>query len=298
MPPKKKKSVGCDFLAIFDHSLNGKTAQRYRAALKGLGEAKEKAGEKKLTGNDENNGGDGAKTAGQAPEPSKKNEDNNTGKANDNDNANRDWTAEEDAKLLELKTASKSTWAQIANELGKPAWEVKKRFKEINKPAEPKDAGADQGGPNAGEDKKDGDDAKKDNNKTKKGNQGGGAGDKDGQTHTGGKKNKGKGKNKGDQQANKDSKPGQEGDGGKAKSKSLSKGKEKVQKADGGDPAFTLTQYTSMHGDEMFSYEELAMLGKLVARDESRDWLRIASRFYDKTGRRVHSDDVRERFEG
>lgn len=32
-------------------------------------------------------------------------------------------------------------------------------------------------------------------------------------------------------------------------------------------------------------------------RDQSQTWLRIASAFFDRTGRRVHPEEIREKFE-
>ena len=55
--------------------------------------------------------------------------------------------------------------------------------------------------------------------------------------------------------------------------------------------------YITLYEDDFFSAVELRLLADLMMRDDARRWLRISSAFFDKTGRRVHPDDVRERFE-
>jgi DUF1680 family protein len=48
--------------------------------------------------------------------------------------------------------------------------------------------------------------------------------------------------------------------------------------------------------DDIFSFGELQCLSELITQDGRQRWLRIASRFADRTGRRVHPEDIREKF--
>lgn len=50
--------------------------------------------------------------------------------------------------------------------------------------------------------------------------------------------------------------------------------------------------------DDLFSFAELQLLSELVAKHHADRWGMVASRFFDKTGRRVHPDDVRDKFMG
>lgn len=66
---------------------------------------------------------------------------------------------------------------------------------------------------------------------------------------------------------------------------------------------FTMREWMMLQEDDMFSFRELQLLSELIAQDarESRDgaysWLRVASLFADRTDRRVHPEDIREKFE-
>jgi len=42
----------------------------------------------------------------------------------------------------------------------------------------------------------------------------------------------------------------------------------------------------------------LVLLAHLLERDEQHKWLRIQSAFYDKTGRRLHPLDIKEKMSG
>ncbi|KXT17895.1 hypothetical protein AC579_5907 [Pseudocercospora musae] len=60
---------------------------------------------------------------------------------------------------------------------------------------------------------------------------------------------------------------------------------------------FTMGQWMTLQEDELFTFQELQLLSHIIMRDPSQSWLRVASSFHDKTGRRVHPDDIREKFE-
>lgn len=60
---------------------------------------------------------------------------------------------------------------------------------------------------------------------------------------------------------------------------------------------FTMEEWTVLQEDEMFTFGELQLLSEIIMKDSGQSWLRVASRFHDKTGRRVHPDDIRDKFE-
>ncbi|KAK6395430.1 hypothetical protein LTR65_000901 [Meristemomyces frigidus] len=215
------------------------------------------------------------------------------------------WTAEEDARLKALKAENKS-WKEIIEEMGRPKHELVARFKEIKDT----DAGEEQ---KDGAGKKGGEGGKKDKNKG-----GGGANDDGGGTKNDGE-GKGKKNKKGDKQqqqtaeekkaaglkiaaekkkekeeaekkaaADDKKKTSQRSSGGKAASAAGS-GK--------GEARFTMGEWMTLQEDSLFSFGELQCLSELIMRDQNQTWLRIAAAFYDKTGRRVHPDDIREKFE-
>ncbi|KAK0250421.1 hypothetical protein LTR91_017778 [Friedmanniomyces endolithicus] len=64
-----------------------------------------------------------------------------------------------------------------------------------------------------------------------------------------------------------------------------------------GEARFTLHEWQTLTEDSLFSLGELQCLSELAMRDQSQNWLRVAAKFYDKTGRRVHPEDIREKFE-
>lgn len=90
------------------------------------------------------------------------------------------------------------------------------------------------------------------------------------------------------------------GNGGDKKSerKTSAKTPSKVpSKTGSGEARFTMGEWMTLQEDDLFSFGELQCLSELIMRDEHQRWLRIASVFADKTGRRVHPDDIREKFE-
>lgn len=50
---------------------------------------------------------------------------------------------------------------------------------------------------------------------------------------------------------------------------------------------------TILYVDENLSVEDLILLTKLEARYEAEKWLRISSRFFDKTGKRFTPEEVK-----
>ncbi|KAK4547269.1 hypothetical protein LTR36_000924 [Oleoguttula mirabilis] len=235
---------------------------------------------------------------------------NGSGNGNGKNNGGKNgdgvtWTAEEDARLKALKAENKS-WKEIIEEMGRPKHELVARFKEIKDT----DAGEEQ---KDGAGKKGGEGGKKDKNKG-----GGGANDDGGGTKNDGE-GKGKKNKKGDKQqqqtaeekkaaglkiaaekkkekeeaekkaaADDKKKTSQRSSGGKAASAAGS-GK--------GEARFTMGEWMTLQEDSLFSFGELQCLSELIMRDQNQTWLRIAAAFYDKTGRRVHPDDIREKFE-
>ncbi|KAK5168347.1 uncharacterized protein LTR77_006917 [Saxophila tyrrhenica] len=97
----------------------------------------------------------------------------------------------------------------------------------------------------------------------------------------GDKGNDKKGDKKGDKKAGGDQKP--------------SVSKAPSSKA-GSDARFTKGEWTTLMEDDMFSFGELQCISELLVQDERHRWLRVASRFADKTGRKVHPDDIRDKF--
>ncbi|KAI7155043.1 hypothetical protein KC349_g7247 [Hortaea werneckii] len=67
--------------------------------------------------------------------------------------------------------------------------------------------------------------------------------------------------------------------------------------AGGDETRFTLREWLTLQSDSLFTISELQFLSELILRDQNQTWLRIASLFYDKTGRKVHPEDIREKFE-
>ena len=69
-------------------------------------------------------------------------------------------------------------------------------------------------------------------------------------------------------------------------------------RAGGSDARFTKSEWLTLQEDDIFSFGELQLLAELVAQYDAGRWQMVASRFFDKTGRRVHPQDVRDKFAG
>ncbi|KAJ9669436.1 hypothetical protein H2201_000303 [Coniosporium apollinis] len=61
--------------------------------------------------------------------------------------------------------------------------------------------------------------------------------------------------------------------------------------------AYPVNQYVMME-DEFFSFSDLQLIARLVQKEQEHLWLRVASRFYDHTERRIHPDDIRDKVQG
>lgn len=70
----------------------------------------------------------------------------------------------------------------------------------------------------------------------------------------------------------------------------------KVGSKSGSEARFTMGEWVTLQEDDIFSFGELQLLSELIAQYDLGRWQMVASRFFDKTGRRVHPDDVRDKF--
>ena len=171
--------------------------------------------------------------------------------------ADAPFTDDEDATLKRMKDEKKS-WNEIIEVLGRNKKVLQDRFKELN-----------AGGGGGNDTKKD---EKKDNGK--KGSNDDAEGKKD--------KPDTKKENKKQDKKPEAAKPSS------AKAASVA--------GSNGQARFTMNEWMTLQEDDVFSFAELQCLSELMLRDERHRWMRLASAFYDKTGRRVHPDDIREKF--
>ena len=212
------------------------------------------------------------------------------------------WTAEQDKTLKTMKEDGKS-WAQIVQEVGRPKHQCQARWKEIN-PAQGKkeDAGKKD---NGGGGSKQGEQVKE--NKGGKGQgQGkkekkGGGNKQNNNENIQQNKNNNQQKNNDQNNSKKDNKDKcQKGDQNKNNDKHSAKHSSK-QPANNTNTTvearFTMNDWLTLQEDDIFSFGELQCLSELIAKDVNQGWHRVAARFFDLTGRRVHPDDVREKFE-
>nr|OQO21996.1 hypothetical protein B0A51_12348 [Rachicladosporium sp. CCFEE 5018] len=179
------------------------------------------------------------------------------------------WTADEDAKIKAMKVEGK-TWNEIATELNRAKGQVSARFREIN---------TEEGAGNTNGQAKD--KAQKNGNDVNK--QSGDQNDANASNKGGGKKGK-KDKAANDNATKQDMKPNNQ--------------KSQPSKMAAEDARFTMADWQTLQEDDLFSFGELQCLSEIIAKDPEMSWPRIAARFFDITGRRVHADDVREKFEG
>ncbi|KAF2484321.1 hypothetical protein BDY17DRAFT_295406 [Neohortaea acidophila] len=166
--------------------------------------------------------------------------------------------------------AENKTWAQIIEVLGRNKGVLQSRFKQIQKNDGEGDAGA----------------AKKDEGQKESNPKG----DKGGEGKQGKQKKKEKSEEKKEAP-----KPPSKAPSHKPPVKAPSKAPS--NKAGNGEARFTMGEWMTLQEDDLFSFGELQCLSELIMRDEQLRWLRIASAFGDKTGRRVHPEDIREKFE-
>jgi hypothetical protein len=222
------------------------------------------------------------------------------------DDAVAAWTAEQDKTLKTMKEEGK-TWVQISTETGKAKHDCQARWKEI-RPAE-----------GEGQEKKD-DGSKKENGG------GGGNGGQQGKQNKGGdgqghgkREKKGKGgdnnhnNNHNNQHSDHNKKEGDKKDNkhhhsNKKENTPTKPASVKPSKPASAPPAppavntnhearFTMNDWLTLQEDDIFSFGELQCLSELIAKDMNQGWNRVAAKFFDLTGRRVHPDDVREKFE-
>jgi len=220
--------------------------------------------------------------------------------AKKDDGEDAPWTEEQDKTIIAMKGENK-TWAQIGLEVGRAKHEVSARWKVIN--------------PNKGNNE---DAGKKDTS--------GGGGDKGQQNKggnnqgrgKGGKKNKGGGNNQNNNQNNNNNNNQQnkndnkQNNNNKKDDKNKNQNQNNNQKKPNDKPAakqpsnngnatnevrFTMNDWLTLQEDDIFSFGELQCLSELIAKDMNQGWQRVAAKFFDLTGRRVHPDDVREKFE-
>lgn len=261
----------------------------------------------------------------------------------------KEWTAEEDARLKELK-AMNTSWKEIAKEIGRPQYQLKARFKEIKdqggdagvdeQKEEPAKGGEGDGkkgmGDGEGEEKREGEGKREGKGKGEKEGDGEGEGKGMGKgKRKGDGEGEGEGKRKGGKDADGDAKAKDqvEFDDEKKKNDKARKARkvekkqeakmeakdrlgDKKQKkhsenADGkhsskarsansvkscGEARFTMDEWLHLQEDDMFSFGELQALSDLIMKDQSQTWLRVAAAFFDLTGRRIHPEDIREKF--
>lgn len=217
-------------------------------------------------------------------------------------NDESDWTAEQDAKLLELKTANpQMAWVEVSKEVGRPVDECKNRLREIKKSGNKPEGGQpqhDKGGhDNKQEQVKNGNQDHGKNN-GRQGNKHDNHGKKDSDhgkkdEHHGKNEDHGKGKAKQHQHD-----AVKRGDGHAGKKTKVHKELSSKSSSTSSDTSssFSDAKYKWLYEDANFSPDELKLIGSLLYKDKKQSWLRLASGFYNVTGRRVHPDDLREKF--
>jgi hypothetical protein len=225
------------------------------------------------------------------------------------------WTEEQDKTIIAMKAEGK-TWAQIGQEVGgRTKAEVSARFKEINPDkgktedaGEKENGGGDAGGNNQGEQTKEknkgGKEQSNSHGQGKKNQKGNNQNKNNNQQKNANKQNNNKqnnNKNQNNQQNNnkkddKDKNQNANSNQNKHTSKPASK-HSNSQPTKNGEARFTMNDWLTLHEDDIFSFGELQCLSELIAKDMNQGWQRVAAKFFDLTGRRVHPDDVREKFE-
>lgn len=195
--------------------------------------------------------------------------------------ADEAWTTEEDEKLKAMKAEGK-TWNEISAEIGRPKGHCTSRWKEIGRTAGGNDNQKNKQNEDGGQKgKAGGAGEQKQNQNQNAGNNNQGEGKK-GKENKGGNENNPKDQNQQPKNAeSKKTKPASN-QGGKAPSETL----------------LTMHDWQTLQEDDLFSFGELQCLSELIAKDSEQSWERIAARFFDLTGRRVHWEDVRDKFEG
>ena len=60
--------------------------------------------------------------------------------------------------------------------------------------------------------------------------------------------------------------------------------------------AYTLATTPSLTEDDLFSFGELQALSELIGKDMQGMWQRVSAAFFDMTGRRIAAEDIRDKF--
>ncbi|KAM3418743.1 hypothetical protein BST61_g4717 [Cercospora zeina] len=167
------------------------------------------------------------------------------------------FTDDEDKELRELMQAD-ANWKTVARALKKPQDACKKRWEEIGGDAAKAEPRKED--PPKQEDST-GKDAKKENTQTE------------------------------DTKLENNKKPASVKQASKAASVAES------VRSTGSSIKFTMSEWRRLQEDDFFSLDELQLLCQLIGKKGQASWLGIASAFHDKTGRRVHPDDIKEKFE-
>lgn len=236
-------------------------------------------------------------------------------KDGDENSEDAPWTEAQDKTIIAMKGDNK-IWADIVKEVGRPKHEVQARWKEINRnkgdngDAGKKDNGG--GGGNQGEHPKENKRGNEQANgqgqgqgkKNKKGNnQNTQQNNNNNQEKNDNKQNNNQQKNSNKQNNNKkfEKAKNQNGNQNKNDNKSKQSKQSNNQPANNGNSTnearFTMNDWLTLQEDDIFSFGELQCLSELIAKDLNQGWQRVAAKFFDLTGRRVHPDDVREKFE-
>lgn len=216
-----------------------------------------------------------------------------------NHNGMTPFTPEQDAELLEMKLQGKS-WKMIADQLGKYPGQCKHRYKDLQAEAAVKDSSKTHSKSGKNDEK----DSKKDEKGDNKSVKGSKESDRNDEKHS---KNDEKGENKSVKSSKKsDTKP----DGHKSgpdhveawqkfkAAQDLSSYKKAPSRAASVAPTVLTTTTNSgtlfmLTEDDMFSYDDLQLLVDVLGADNNRLWDRVASAFFNKTGRRVLPGDIK-----
>lgn len=269
--PIKVYAIDADTSKPLDPSVRVKTYAKYYTVETGRNGNKRLVGHNVIFDAAEQDGAGGQAKDGNKKAQECKNEKKDNGADAKQNDTGAAWTAEEDEKLKTLKgKAPPVPWLKVAEEVGRPVEACKARWKEIGSTG-----GNEQGKKDEG---KKGDAANQ--------NKGGDQGQKGKGNQGGNNANQGK---QGDKQ-------GKGGKGGNDQQKKESKKNEKRASEKGGT-RFTMGDWLALQEDDSFSFGELRVISELIARDSERGWQRVASRFFDLTGKRASPDDIREKFE-
>jgi hypothetical protein len=227
----------------------------------------------------------------------------------DEDPEDKPWTEAQDKTIIAMKGENR-IWVDIAKEVGRAKHEVQARWKEINpNKGKNEDAGKKDNGGGGGNNQ--GEQAKENKSGNEQAN-GQGQGKKNkgnNQNNNQNNKNNQQNKQNNNQQknANKQSNNNKNNDKNKTQnannnqnnptSKPASKQPTNNKPTNNGEARFTMNDWLTLQEDDIFSFGELQCLSELIAKDMNQGWQRVAAKFFDLTGRRVHPDDVREKFE-